>query len=505
MKLKKIAFVPLCVVLAGLWVGCGKGLPNLKKTTATTGGGGTPPPTGPVHLIEPNAKLAVGHLHSCLVVTGGHVKCWGSNNEGQLGLEAATNDHRGDAAGEMAALTTVDFGTVNGNGTGGALTVKQIDAGNYFNCVVLSNDRVKCWGSNGGGELGLGDTVRRGDDQIGSEMGDSLAYVDLGTVNGNGTGGPITVRQVAAGGEFACARTTDDRVKCWGTNLAGQLGLGNTDWRGTGWGAVNAMGDDLPYVDLGTGRTARQIATGEDHVCAILDNDTVKCWGSGGQGQLGNESGNAAGANAGEMGDVLPTVNFGTSGGQALRAKQLSLGAYYSCALLTDDSVKCWGSNGDAELGQDHDDGSVGNQANQMGNSLPAINFGAGKTVKRIASVIHSCAIMNDDSVMCWGRGNSGCLGSMDQTATGNSGRAVGSMPSVNLGTVNGNGTGGNNTVTEVMVGALHSCALLSSGSVKCWGGNVRGQLGQGDTVDRGDSNAAGHELGDDLPVIGGL
>lgn len=80
----------------------------------------------------------------------------------------------------------------------------------------------------------------------------------------------------ASGGSHTCAILTDDSVKCWGGNYNGQLGLGDTNSRGD---ESNEMGDNLPAVNLGTGRTAKAIATGGYHTCALLDNDSVKCWG----------------------------------------------------------------------------------------------------------------------------------------------------------------------------------------------------------------------------------
>ena len=103
-----------------------------------------------------------------------------------------------------------------------------------------------------------------------------MPVVDLGTGK--------TVKQIAAGNLYTCAILNDDTVKCWGIN-EGQLGYGDSDQvRGDN---INEMGDDLPVVDLGTGKTVKQVATGEKHVCAILNDDTVKCWGKANYGQLG--------------------------------------------------------------------------------------------------------------------------------------------------------------------------------------------------------------------------
>lgn len=120
---------------------------------------------------------------------------------------------------------------------GAGRSAVRIAVGGVHHCAVLDNGDTKCWGRNGGGQLGLGDTVDRGDGA--NEMGDLLPTVDLGT-------GRSAVK-LSAGLEHSCALLDDSKMKCWGDNLFGQLGLGDTLDRGDG---VNEMGDLLPTVDL---------------------------------------------------------------------------------------------------------------------------------------------------------------------------------------------------------------------------------------------------------------
>ena len=108
------------------------------------------------------------------------------------------------------------------------------------------------------------------------------------------------------------------------------------------------MGDNLTIVDLGTGRTATAIASGGSHTCAQLDNDSVKCWGEGTQGRLGYGNSNNLGDGANEMGENLTAIDLGTG----RTATAISLGNYHTCALLDNASVKCWGSNNNGQLGQ---------------------------------------------------------------------------------------------------------------------------------------------------------
>ena len=211
------------------------------------------------------AVIAAGTNHSCALLEGGNVKCWGANNFGQLG--AGDTVARGDGAGEMGdALPVIALGT--------GRTATAIAAGNNHTCALLDDASVKCWGYNFRGQLGLGDTAHRGDG--GGEMGDSLPAVALG---------PGRVPSaITAGANHSCALFDDGTVKCWGDNLGGKLGLGDTVDRGDG---PNEMGDDLPVLMLGTGRTATAITAGANHTCSVLDDGTVKCWGDNAFGKLG--------------------------------------------------------------------------------------------------------------------------------------------------------------------------------------------------------------------------
>jgi alpha-tubulin suppressor-like RCC1 family protein len=132
-------------------------------------------------------------------------------------------------------------------------------------------------------------------------MGDNLPAVDLGSGR--------TAISLAAGVFHTCALLDSLQVKCWGYNWNGQLGVGDHVTRGTD---PAHMGDNLPVVDLGTGRTARQIAAGQNHTCALLDNNAVKCWGYNNSGQLGRGDTRWRGDDQNEMGDYLPVVDLGT-------------------------------------------------------------------------------------------------------------------------------------------------------------------------------------------------
>ncbi len=420
---------------------------------------------GSADCSRPVLQVVAGGTHSCALLDIGTVKCWGYNSFGQLGL-GDMND-RGDSGGEMGDdLPTVDLGS--------GRTAKAITAGASHTCAILDNDTVKCWGSNGYGRLGLGDTVRRGDHE--NEMGDNLPIVNLGTER--------TAKAISAGEGHTCAILDDDTVKCWGYNNYGQLGLGNTANRGDG---ANEMGDNLPIVNVGTGRTAKAISAGNHHTCALLDNDALKCWGSNGYGRLGLGDTYARGDSASEMGDNLPAVDLG----DGRTAKSVSAGGLFTCARLDNDSVKCWGSGG-SQLGLE-DSTSRGDHENEMGDYLAAVDLGTNRTAKAISAGPNGfvCAILDNDSVKCWGNNDDGQLGLGDDSGRGDYADSMGdSLPIAEL---------GESSAISVTTGLYHTCALLDNDTIKCWGRNSDGQLGVGDTINRGDDP---DEMGALLPGV---
>jgi alpha-tubulin suppressor-like RCC1 family protein len=115
------------------------------------------------------------------------------------------------------------------------------------------------------------------------------------------------VSQVYGGGLHTAVLFNDGTVKCWGYNNEGQLGYGNIEDLGD---EAGEMGNNLPVVDLGIGRTAVQIAAGGNHTVALLDNGTIKCWGRNDRGQLGYGDTESRGDEAGEMGNILPAVDL---------------------------------------------------------------------------------------------------------------------------------------------------------------------------------------------------
>lgn len=412
-------------------------------------------------------KISAGYRHVCAILQDQSLKCWGANFTGQLGL--GDINHRGDNAGEMGDnLPTVDVGT--------GRTVIDVAGGEGHTCALLDDHTVKCWGKNDFGQLGQGNTANLGDGA--GEMGDTLPVVNLGSNK--------KALSLTAFGYATCAILDDHSVKCWGNNDYGHLGVG-ADGAHRGDDA-SEMGDNLPALNLGTGRYALQVALGMYHGCALLDTHQIKCWGSGYEGRLGY--GNETQIGAALMGDSHNTVALGT--GRSVVA--VAAGYDHTCALLDDSSVKCWGRNTYGALGLGHLD-DIGDGAGEMGDSLPAVSLGTGRFAIKLAVSNHfTCAVLDNSRVKCWGRGEAGRLG---QGSTVDIGGAAGEMgdalSEINL------LTGGSRAVLDLVTRESTSCAILDDHTLKCWGRNANGALGYGDTTDRGTSAA---HMGANLPVV---
>jgi len=466
---------------------------NARLTTAIKDKAGNHLAADYVWRFNTGKKIVAGFGHTCARFDDGRVKCWGANPFGELGLGDSTP--RGELPQDMGN----DLPAVN---MGSGRSAVQLAAGDAHTCARLDNGQVKCWGLNALGELGLGDNS--GDrhevgDQTG-EMGNALSTLDLGLGR--------TALQLVAGSDHTCARLDNGQLKCWGNNHSGQLGVGDIINRGDQGGtdpqaAAYQMGDKLPGVELGSGRTAMQVVAGRSFTCALLDNAQVKCWGYNGDGisGLGDTNGKnlQIGDQAGEMGDKLPAVDLGLG----RTAVQLAAGERHVCALLDNGPVKCWGANERGQLGLGDNTGAVGDQPNEMGDNLPAVDFGTAflghrwTVMELAAGGSHTCArlveVATQVSVLkCWGDNRSGELGLGDVNERGDQPNEMGNnLPAVEL--------GAGRAAVQISAGFSHTCALLDSRQIKCWGDNNAGQLGLGDVNDRGDQP---NEMGDLLPVV---
>ncbi|MBI1860443.1 MAG: hypothetical protein HYR96_05960 [Deltaproteobacteria bacterium] len=294
-----------------------------------------------------------------------------------------------------------------------------------------------------------------------------------------------TLPAISVGAHFSCYAGSSGALKCWGRNTYGQLGQGHTNPIGDG---TNEMGINLSKINLGTDRTVKQVSAGWNHVCGLLDDGSVKCWGQNTYGQLGQGHSRHIGDNSSEMADDLIPIDLGS----LQRAILVSAGGHFSCVLLENGSVKCWGRNHYGQLGQGHAN-NLGDGAGEMGDNLPAIDLGGGRTAKYIsAGTYHACALLDNDSVKCWGYNVDGQLGQESVASMGDGANEMGdSLASVNLGT--------GRKAKLVSAGSCHSCVFLDDDSMKCWGNNDFGQLGLGHTSNIGDG---ADEMGENLLAL---
>lgn len=305
-------------------------------------------------------EVAVGGWHTCARNSMGQVKCWGQNEYGQLGLEH--NRSLGSDASFLGdALPTVDLGSDPEEGA--QYKAKQISAGAVHTCALLEGNHVKCWGGNFQGQLGLEDTIPRGDQE--DSMGDKLPPITVTS--------PLT--EVVCGWQVSCLMFLDGMAICWGQNQKGQLGVDHFEAVGTSRGHMGK----LNRVQLAEGEQVVQLSVGQYHACArirtiekdpISEEETtrivVKCWGENQFGQLG--TGDTKLKRASDVEKPVDLGEFRT----ALHVVASNDG--YSCAILDDSSVRCWGRNDAGQLGLRHLH-SRGGDPDSIGDAMTAVSF----------------------------------------------------------------------------------------------------------------------------------
>jgi alpha-tubulin suppressor-like RCC1 family protein len=302
------------------------------------------------------------------------------------------------------------------------LTAAAISAGFNHTCALTGGNPSKS-----GAVLCWGDNAS-------GELGNGTTTSSLTPVGVSGLSKGVAA--ISAGGFYACALTTSGGVKCWGLNAQGQLGN------------ATVTNSSTPVGVSGLSSGVAAISAGGEHACALTTAGGVKCWGNGNWGQLGNGA---------TTDSSLPVDVAGLSAGVAA----ISAGSEHTCALTTAGGVKCWGLNVYGELG----DGTT------TSNSTPVDVAGLSSGVGAIsAGGYHACALVSG-GLSCWGHDQYGQLGD------GRSGYgAISSTPVPVSGLAAG--------VASVSGGSYHTCAVLSSGGIACWGSNNVGQVGNGTTID---------------------
>jgi alpha-tubulin suppressor-like RCC1 family protein len=241
----------------------------------------------------------------------------------------------------------------------------------------------------------------------------------------------ISAATVSAGNSHSCAVSTAGGVKCWGLST---LSDGST---------TNSA---VPVDVVGLGSGVKAVSAGLGYTCAVTLAGAVKCWGDNTYGQLGNGTTTSS---------AVPVGVVGLGSGVVA----VSAGEFHSCAVTSAGAVKCWGHNAFGEVG----DGTTTDSAVPVG----VVGLGSG-VVAVSAGEFHSCAVTLAGAVKCWGFNAVGELGD------GTTAQSVAPVGVVGLGS----------GVVAVSAGGFHSCAVTSGGSVRCWGRNPNGELGDGTTID---------------------
>jgi alpha-tubulin suppressor-like RCC1 family protein len=306
-------------------------------------------------LPELRAAFALGGVHSCDIDASGKVRCWGSQQFGQLGdPELAPGDY--DAHRVLPAEVP------------GLEGVVALYAGNFHNCTLHEDHVVRCWGHDGFGQV----------------TGGGLAGSDVATPTVvEGLERPV---ELALGRQHTCARLADRRVLCFGDNQWGQLGDGTLELRE---GMVEVEGID----------DAIAISAGRDHTCALREDDVITCWGAAVDGELGSAVRAAA---SGTPTDILEVPDHVTT---------IAAGGLHTCLLTEDGEVYCWGANDTHQMGNHRG----GEQDDEAPHPVRVVDLEG--VVEIAAGARHTCGRKADGTVFCWGANHFGQLG--DGTETG--------------------------------------------------------------------------------------
>jgi alpha-tubulin suppressor-like RCC1 family protein len=388
-------------------------------------------------------SISAGALHSCLT-DNGLSKCWGSNQEKQLGLANSL----GSGTFTFPQTSSTQSATTSTSG----FTLQQLAAGSNFTCALgvnaTNSSEIRCVGNNAQGQLGIAAA--------------QSAFIGKVALPSGHT--PVGIA-ASKTGSHACALVNQDspalsgKIFCWGNNEFGQLGNGSTT-------AVSA--GTLVSVATGDFETSNQksfsLAVGKSHTCSaqLLSNGSSQayCWGKNSNGQLG-------------LGDTLDSpvpqsLSFNDD------IIQVAAGENHSCALSETGEVYCWGDNSVGQLG-------IASTASQ---TSPVKLTALTDIVQITTGANHTCALNKDYQVYCWGLGTSGQLGvgkvtTSDQSADEdcNSGVGIANITFCKKSPAFID-PAPSTTPVSISAGENHTCMMTVEGNAYCWGANASGQLG---------------------------
>ncbi|MEM1009767.1 MAG: hypothetical protein AAGJ35_12260, partial [Myxococcota bacterium] len=305
-----------------------------------------------------------------------------------------------------------------------AIYAQQVDLSSTHTCVNTQG-QLKCWGLNSYGQLGLGHTQK-------------LTQAPKDTVEFMGK----YVTQISTGSDYTCVLLDTRDLHCWGTNGLFRLGYNDSKIR---------LKPDLNPVPLG--QKVKQVSSTLATTCVILEDGSLRCWGYNFYGQTGY------GVTSSYYQQNHRHVSL--YGQKVIR---VSTGREHTCVILQGGSLKCWGLNRYGQLG-------YGDIQDRNKPTLQVIDLNKQQAVEVSVGSWHSCALIQDGYVQCWGHNMYGQLGYGDTQD-----RHKPSMQPIDL---------YGQKVTQISAGNFHTCVLLEDNSAKCWGYNRHGQLGYGDLQDR--------------------
>ena len=412
------------------------------------GNGTTSNSSSPVQVLGVHdAEALSSGWASCVIGTGGALRCWGANNFGEVGSGSPIS---------VEPLPVDVVGLTSG--------VVDVSAGGSHACAVLASGSLSCWGDNTDGALGDGQDVTASRPVAVTGLGGPVSSVAvdhshtcavagggafcwgsgaLGTaagLNPNLSSVPVPVEgeraniaQISGGYGVMCSRSTSGAVSCWGPNATGGLGDG----------AAEAYSDTpVPVSGILSGATDLSVGSA-GHACAVVSGG-ARCWGSNSMGQLGDGTSTQR---------PSPVGVVGLGSGVAA----ISAGGQHTCALTSAGGVECWGNNHYGQLGN----GTTG-----ITNGVVQVTGLTSGVVAVSAGYLHTCAIMDDGTVVCWGANSAGQLG--DGTTTGSTTpKPVANLPGGAVG---------------IAAGSSSTCATTGNGAF-CWGSNLHGLLGDGTVV----------------------
>lgn len=316
----------------------------------------------PLALGHPAVMVATNGSQSFARLADGRLRAFGQNDAFELGLphDRAVGDDETPAAAGSAAMVPL------------AGPAAEVVAGQGFACARLDDGRVQCWGRGDEGQLGRGPAS-------GSQPPREVLL-----------GG--TAVELVAGRAHACARLSEGAVRCWGLDDTGRLGYG----RAVGSAPPTSTGN----VPLGG--VATRLVAGGAHTCALLETGRIRCWGDGSNGQLGYGHTQAIGD------DETPA----TAGDVALggTATQLAAGLHHTCAVLEGGALRCWGDGTHGQLGLPSPQ-RIGDDERPA--AIDPVDMGGEAVAAVFAGALaeHTCAVLDDDALRCWGRNDHGQTG----------------------------------------------------------------------------------------------